>query len=83
MELEIPVGKAVNEVPVIVGVIVVRTPLFSTETMGLPVVAEAATEVADGCEVVGRKVDRAVAEDDVAVPKDPISRMNEFAERKG
>ena len=48
VELEIPVGEGVNEVPVIVGVIVVRTPLFSTETIGLPVIVEAATEVVDG-----------------------------------
>ena len=74
LELEIPVGEAVNEVPVIVGVIVVRTPLFSTETIGLPVIVDTAAEVADDCEVAVRKVDRAMPEDDVAVPRAQLER---------
>ena len=66
VELEIPVGAGDNEVPVIVGVIVVKTPLFSTETMGLPVMVDAARDVTDDSAAVD--VDGPVEDDDVAVP---------------
>ena len=63
VELEIPVGDADKEVPVIVGVIVVRTPLFSTDTMGLPVIVDGLTDVTDDSAVVD--VDKSVKEDNV------------------
>ena len=68
VELEIPVGDADKEVPVIVGVIVVKTPLFSTDTMGLPVIVDGLTDVTDDSAVVD--VDKSVKEDDVVEPTD-------------
>jgi hypothetical protein len=68
VELEIPVGDADKEVPVIVGVIVVKTPLFSTDTMGLPVIVDGLTDVTDDSAVVD--VDKSVKEDDVVGPTD-------------
>ena len=68
VELEIPVGDADKEVPVIVGVIVVKTPLFSTDTMGLPVIVDGLTDVTDDSAVVD--VDKSVKEEDVVGPTD-------------
>lgn len=68
VELEIPVGDADKEVPVIVGVIVVKTPLFSTDTMGLPVIVDGLMDVTDDSAVVD--VDKSVKEDDVVGPTD-------------
>jgi hypothetical protein len=70
VEFVIPVGDALSEVPISVGVMVVNTPLFSTDTIGLPVIVDAAKEVADDrpeVEVGGTVGDD---EDNVAVPKD-------------
>lgn len=74
VELVIPVGDAVSEVPVSVGVMVVNTPLFSTDTIGLPVIVDRAKEVADDRTEV--EVDGTIGddEDDVAVPKDQSER---------
>jgi hypothetical protein len=76
VEFVIPVGDAVSEVPVSVGVMVVSTPLFSTDTIGLPVIVDAAREVADDRTEV--EVDGVAGDDeeDVAVAKDQLDCEN-------